>query len=63
MPGKSFEGLTLDEVFDLEAKYSANLGRSVVSSRGLKRNRAAVAASLKKTVVRARKSRKVTAQA
>jgi hypothetical protein len=34
MPEKRFEAMTLDEVFDLEARYSANAGRSVVSKQG-----------------------------
>ena len=39
MPEKRFESMTLDEVFDLEARYSANAGRSVVSKQGIERNR------------------------
>ena len=43
MPGKPFEHMTLDEVFDLEARYSANAGRSVVSKEGAERYRRSLA--------------------
>lgn len=35
---KPFAEMSLDEVFDLEAQHSAQLGRSVVTAAGLKRN-------------------------
>jgi len=34
---KSFEDMTLDEVFDLEDRYTANAGHSVVSNEGIAR--------------------------
>jgi hypothetical protein len=39
MPEKRFKNMTLNEVFDLDARYSANAGRSVVSKQGIERNR------------------------
>lgn len=43
MPEKQFENMTLNEVFDLEARYSANAGRSVVSKQGVERSRRSLA--------------------
>jgi len=37
MPEKSFDEMTLNEVFDLEDLYTANAGRSVVSKEGIAR--------------------------
>ena len=37
MPEKLFEEMTLNEVFDLEDRYTANAGRSVVSKEGIAR--------------------------
>lgn len=39
MSGKSFNDMTLDEVFDLEQPGSAHVGRSVVTADGLARAR------------------------
>lgn len=57
MAGKTFAEMTLDEVFDLEAKHSANLGRSVVSEPGIKRDAKEFSATLK-GLVRAHKRRR-----
>lgn len=39
MREKPFEDMTLNEVFDLEDRYSANAGRSVVSKEGIARRK------------------------
>ena len=43
MPEKRFQEMTLNEVFDLEDRYSANAGRSVVSKQGAERSRKSLA--------------------
>ena len=56
MVGKSFAEMTLDEVFELEAKYTANIGSSVVTERGVARNRARYDQEIRRSL-KARKKR------
>ncbi|MEO5959361.1 MAG: hypothetical protein ABIR80_09605 [Opitutaceae bacterium] len=46
MAGKTFQEMTLDEMFEFEKTHSFNIGRSVVTEEGFKRHQA----SLKKTM-------------
>jgi hypothetical protein len=46
MREKPFEEMTLNEVFDLEDRYSANAGRSVVSKEGIARRKRELARSV-----------------
>jgi len=38
MPEKNFQVMSLDEIYDLDAETSPNLGRSVVSTEGIARH-------------------------
>jgi len=40
MSGKPFNEMTLEEMFDFEARHSINIGRSVVTEEGFKRHQA-----------------------
>lgn len=59
MSEKPFADMSLEEVFDVEQKHSANLGRTVASADGLKRRKAAMQATLK-SEARQLKRRKAT---
>jgi hypothetical protein len=45
MTARPLREMTLDELFDLEAKYSAHVGHSGVTEEGFKRHQAKLAAA------------------
>lgn len=59
MSEKPFADMSLEEVFDVEQKHSANLGRTVASADGLKRRKAAMQPTLQ-SGARQLKRRKAT---
>ena len=59
MAAKSYAEMTLDEVFELEGRHTANIGRCVVTERGIERNRTRLGAEIRR-LLNAKKSRKAT---
>jgi hypothetical protein len=57
MAAKSYAEMTLDEVFELEGRHTANVGRSVVTERGIERNRTSLGQEIRR-LLKQRKSRK-----
>jgi hypothetical protein len=57
MAAKSYAEMTLDEVFELEGRHTANIGRSVVTERGIERNRTRLGQEIRR-LLRERKSRR-----
>ena len=45
MPEKLFSEMTLDEMWEFEAKHSVNIGHSGVTEEGVKRHQAKLAAA------------------
>ena len=62
MAAKSYAEMTLDEVFELEGRHTANIGRSVVTERGIERNRTRLGEEIRR-LLKAKKSRKATRHA
>ena len=60
MSGKPFSEMTLDEMFDFEAKHSINTGRSVVTEAGFKRQQASLVKTMS-GLLKAKKRRRAKA--
>ena len=58
MPEKLFREMTLDEMWDFEAKHSVNVGHSGVTEEGFKRHQAKLAAAARGPVKRRKRPTK-----
>ena len=55
MAGKTFQEMTLDEIFDFEMTHSFNVGHSGVTEEGFKRHQAKLAAAARGMVKRGKR--------
>ena len=58
MPEKLFSEMTLDEMWEFEAKHSVNIGHSGVTEEGFKRHQAKLAAAAQGLVKRGKRPAK-----